>query len=55
VQAFLHAPGPALVTEIETISTPGMTYEVMDGAKPVKRAAELAVEKGMEALPHGGG
>ena len=55
VQAILSAPGRALVLEIETVSTPGMTDEVMDGAKPVKRATQLTVEERMKTLPSDGG
>jgi hypothetical protein len=44
MQAVLGTPGRTLVVEIETVTTPGMTDEVMDGAKPIKRAAELTVE-----------
>ena len=37
MQTVLSAPGRALVIEIETVSTPGMTDEVTDGTKPIKR------------------
>jgi len=55
VEAVLSVPGGALVIESKTVSTPGMSDDVMDGAKPVERTAELAVEKRMKALAGGGG
>ncbi len=44
MQAVLSDPGCALVIEIETVCTPGMTDEVMDGTEPIKRATELTAE-----------
>ncbi len=44
VQAVLSAPGRALTIEIETVTTPGMTDEVVNGTKPIKGASELTVE-----------
>jgi len=44
MQAVLSAPGRVLVIEIETVSTPGMTDEVMDRTKAIKRATERTVE-----------
>src|ERR1700722_10196077 len=49
VQAVLHAPGSALVSQSEAVATPGMTDEIVDGAEAIKRAAELTSEEGMEA------
>jgi hypothetical protein len=47
VQAVLNHPSRALVMKIEAVSAPGMTDQVMDGTKPIKRATELTVEKRM--------
>lgn len=44
VQAVLNAPGSTLVIELETVATPGMTDEIMDRTKAIKRATELTVE-----------
>jgi hypothetical protein len=54
MQAVLSVPGRALVIEIETVSTPGMTDEVVDRTKPIKRTAELTVQERMKALAGGG-
>ena len=45
MEAVLSVPRCALVMESEAVSTPGMTDEVMHGTEPVKRTAELTVEK----------
>jgi hypothetical protein len=55
MEAVLSVPCCALVMESEAISTPGMTDEVVHGTKPIKRTAELTVEKRMKALASGGG
>ena len=55
MQAVLNAPGRALMIEIETVSTPGMTDEVMDGKKAIKRASEPTIEERMKALSSGDG
>ena len=44
MQAVLSPPGRTLVIETETVSTPGMTDEVMNCTKPIKCATERAVE-----------
>jgi hypothetical protein len=41
VESVLSAPSRTLVGEIEAVSAPGMTDEIVDSAEPVKRAAEL--------------
>ena len=55
VQPVLSLPGRALVIEIETVSIPDMTDEVMNGAEPIERATELTAEERMKALSNGGG
>jgi hypothetical protein len=47
VQAVLNHPSHALAMKIEAVSTPGVTDQVMDGTKPIKRATEPTVEKRM--------
>jgi hypothetical protein len=44
MQSVLSPPGRTLVIEPETVSTPGMTDEVMNCTKPIKCATERAVE-----------
>jgi hypothetical protein len=53
VELVLSPPGSALVRKIEPVSAPGVTYEVVNGAEPVKRAAELTAEQRMETISHG--
>ncbi len=55
MQAVLSAPGRAFVIETETVSTPGMADEVMNGTEPIERATKLAAEEGMKALSNGRG
>ncbi len=55
VEAVLSAPGRALVIEIEPVSAPGMTDEIVDGTKAIKRTTERTVEERMQALPGSGG
>ncbi len=55
MQPVLSPPGRGLVVEIETVATPGMADEVMDGTKPVERTPDLTVEERMKALPSGSG
>jgi hypothetical protein len=55
MQAVLHYPRSALIAEIETISTPGVTDQVVNGTESVKRATELTAEKRMNAPSSSGG
>ncbi len=55
MQAVLHAPGRALVIEIEAIATPGMADEIMDRTKAIERTTKLTVEQRMKPVPSGGG
>lgn len=55
VEAVLSAPGRALTIEIEAVSAPGMTDEVVDRTKTIEGAGETTVEQGVKALPGSGG
>jgi hypothetical protein len=44
MQTVLHYPRSALIGEIETIATPDVTDQVVDGTESIKRATELAAE-----------
>ena len=50
VKMVLSAPGRTLVGEIEAVSVPGMSNEIVDSAEPVERAAELTAEQRMKTL-----
>ena len=51
MQAVLSPPGRTLVVEIETVSTPGVADEVMNGAKPIKRSTRIHSRRGDEGAP----
>ncbi len=51
----LSIPGRAFVFEIEAVSMPGVTDEVMNGTETIERATELTAEERVEALSNRGG
>ena len=53
MQAVLSPPGSALVVETETISAPGMSDKVMNGAESIEGATELTTEQRMKTLSAG--
>ena len=55
MQVVLNAPGCALVIEIESVSTPGVADEVMDGTEAIECTGELTAEERMKPLPSGSG
>jgi hypothetical protein len=50
MQAVLNAPRRTLVIEAETVTTSGVTDEVMYCAEPVKGATEFTAQQRMEPL-----
>lgn len=46
----LSAPGRTFVGEIEAITAPGMSNEIVDGAEPVKRATEFTAQQRMKTF-----
>ena len=55
METVLSAPCRTFVGEVEAVSAPGMTDEIVDRTKSVKRATELTAEQGMKALTYSGG
>jgi hypothetical protein len=55
VQTVLSAPRRTLVIEIETVTTPGVTDEVMDRTEPVECTTEFTAQQRMEPLSNGDG
>jgi hypothetical protein len=54
VETVLHTPSRALVEETKAVSTPGMTYEVVERTEAIKGATELTAEQGMKTRSSGG-
>jgi len=55
MQVVLSAPRRTLVIEIETVTTPCVTDEVMNGTEPVKCTTEFTAQQRMEPPSHGHG
>ncbi len=55
IQVVLSAPRRTLVIEIETVTSPGVTDEVMDSTEPVECATEFTAQQRMEPLSNGHG
>jgi hypothetical protein len=51
----LSSPGGALVSEVEAVSAPGMTNQIVDSAESVKRTTEITAEQRMKTLTYSGG
>ena len=51
VELLLSQPGREFPVSVEAEARAHMTNDVMDGAKPVVRAAEVAAQKRVTALP----
>ena len=49
VQTVLNDPGRGFVIQVESVSAPGMTDEVMDGTKTIECAAEFTIQQRMQA------
>ena len=55
VEMVLSSPGGTLVREVEAVSAPGMTNQIVDSAESVKRTTELTAEQRMKTLTYSGG